>query len=362
MRQVIPGTPEARRPDKVGFSKQLQQEYLKSPIQIALTVGSLLLALYVTFTFLNWSVFQATFTGDGQENCSRDGACWTFIAARFNQFMYGFYPREEQWRINVVAVALLVGFFWLVKKDLPYKNYVALIMVFGLPVIGGFLIHGGFGLPVVPTSKWGGLTLTLIIALTAIAISLPLGSMLALARRSKMPVISALAVMFIEVVRAVPLISILFMASVLLPIFLPQGMSVDKLLRALIGVALFASAYMAEVVRGGLQAVPEGQAEAASALGLSHNQAMMLFILPQALRIAIPGIANTFIAIFKDTSLVIIIGLFDLLGMINAGVNDPRWIGMELEGFVFAGAVYWIFCSAISRFSRKVERDSNFGH
>jgi general L-amino acid transport system permease protein len=343
------------RPKKRSVSDWAQQNLWRTPLHAAISLAVLLLVGYVLWQFLDWAVVSATWAGVTREACTDEGACWPFIRARFNQLMYGFYPREEQWRVNVVALVLLACFVWFRVPAAPRKGVLAVAVVLAVPVLVMVLIHGGYGLPEVPTSKWGGLMLTLTIAFAAIAASLPLGILLALARRSKMPAVSVIAVGFIELVRAVPLISVLFMASVLLPIFLPQEVTFDKLARALIGVALFASAYMAEVVRGGLQAVPAGQAEAARSLGLSNARLMVLVVLPQALRIAIPGIANTFIAIFKDTSLVIIIGLFDLLGMINASVNDTRWIGMEMEGFVFAAAIYWVFCSAISRYTRGLE-------
>jgi general L-amino acid transport system permease protein len=228
--------------------------------------------------------------------------------------------------------------------------------VFVYPVIGTILLVGGaFGMPLVETQLWGGLMLTLVIAGVGIVASFPIGIVLALGRRSTMPLIRALCVTFIELVRGVPLITILFMASVMLPMFLPEGMNFDKLLRALVGVTLFAGAYMAEVVRGGLQAIPRGQYEAAAALGLGYWKMMGLVVLPQALRVVIPGIVNTFIALFKDTTLVLIIGLFDLLGMIQAATTDPKWLGYAVEGYVFAAFVFWIFCFGMSRLSMSLE-------
>ncbi|MCG6884345.1 MAG: amino acid ABC transporter permease [Silicimonas sp.] len=349
-------------PQYAGYADWFRKNFLKSPLHVFLSVGSISFAVFVIYSFLDWVLFGATFTGDGQENCSIYYACWPFIYARFNQFMYGFYPREEQWRINIVAVMVLLSFVWLMLKNVPYKKYVALFLVVGVPVMVVVLIYGMFGLTHVPTTQWGGLTLTLTIAFTAISLSLPLGTLLALGRRSKMPVVSILSVSFIELIRAVPLITVLFMASILLPIFLPQGMTIDKLLRALIGLTLFVSAYMAEVVRGGLQGVPSGQTEAAKSLGMSHWQITGLIVLPQALRMSIPGITNQFIAIFKDTTLVIVIGLFDLMGSINAAISDTRWTGMELEGFVFAGAIYFLFCNTMSRVGRRIEENYRVGH
>jgi general L-amino acid transport system permease protein len=231
------------------------------------------------------------------------------------------------------------------------------------PIIAYFLLHGGlFGLTSVATSQWGGLMLTLVIATVGIAGALPLGIVLALGRRSNMPAIRVVCVTFIEFWRGVPLITVLFMSSVMLPLFLPEGMSFDKLLRALIGVILFQSAYVAEVVRGGLQAIPKGQYEAAAAMGLGYWRSMGLVILPQALKLVIPGIVNTFIALFKDTSLVIIIGLFDLLNSVKQAAADPKWLGMATEGYVFAALVFWIFCFGMSRYSMHLERKLDTGH
>ena len=224
-------------------------------------------------------------------------------------------------------------------------------------------LHGGYlGLESVPTSQWGGLMLTLVIATVGIVGALPLGILLALGRRSRMPAVKVVCVTFIEFWRGVPLITVLFMSSVMLPLFLPEGMSFDKLLRAMIGVILFQSAYIAEVVRGGLQAIPKGQYEAAAAMGLGYWRSMGLVILPQALKLVIPGIVNTFIALFKDTSLVIIIGLFDLLNSVKQAAADPAWLGMATEGYVFAALVFWIFCFGMSRYSMHLERKLDTGH
>ena len=224
------------------------------------------------------------------------------------------------------------------------------------------LYGGSFGLEVVETHKWGGLSLTLVLALVGIVASLPIGVLLALGRRSDMPVVRSFCTVFIEMWRGVPLITILFMASVMLPLFAPEEIDFDKLLRALIGITLFQSAYMAEVIRGGLQAIPKGQYEAADALGLSYWEKMGLIVLPQALKIMIPGIVNTFIALFKDTSLVLIIGLFDLLAIVQAALSDPKWLGYSIEGYAFVAFVFWIFCFGMSRYSQFLERKLHTGH
>jgi general L-amino acid transport system permease protein len=242
---------------------------------------------------------------------------------------------------------------------LPGKFFNAIYMLVIFPIAAFFLLVGGyFGLPYIPTELWGGLLVTLVVASVGIAGAFPLGILLALGRRSKMPLVRWVSVGFIELVRGVPLITVLFMASVMLPLFLPEGMTIDKLLRALIMVALFSAAYLAEVIRGGLQAIPRGQFEAADALGLSYPQKMGLIVLPQALKLVIPGIVNTFIGLFKDTSLVLIIGIFDLLGIVQLNQTDAKWFSPTtgMTGYVFAGLVFWIFCFGMSRYSLFIER------
>ena len=236
----------------------------------------------------------------------------------------------------------------------PFKKINVGFMLLFCPPFAFFMLTGGsFGLTSVSTTDWGGLLVTLVVAVTGIVMSLPLGILLALGRRSTLPVVRGICITFIEVFRGVPLITVLFMASVMLPLFLPDGVNFDKLMRCLIGVALFSAAYMAEVVRGGLQAIPRGQYEAAAALGLGYWKTTLLIIMPQALKIVIPGIVNTFIGLFKDTTLVLIIGLFDLLGIVQLNFTDAAWATPEthITGYVFAGAVFWVFCFAMSRYS-----------
>lgn len=325
------------------------------------------LLLYVVYLIvpplLRWSIINANFFGSGPDACNGDGACWVFIAVRFNQFMYGFYPLDQQWRINIAYVFLITNLALLITSNAYNRKWYLAFLLLCYPIIAFILFDGGIlGLKVIGTYQWGGLHLTLIIALTGMAAALPLGILLALGRRSKLPAIRWLSIAFIELWRGVPLISVLFMASVMLPLFLPGGVKVDKLLRALIGIALFASAYMAEVVRGGLQSVPKGQYEAAQSLGFNYWNMHIFIILPQALRLVIPNIINTFIALFKDTTLVLIIGLFDFLGMVQAANADPKWLAYGLEGYAFAAIVFWIFCFGLSRFSMHIENRLRIGN
>ncbi|KWR89037.1 amino acid ABC transporter permease [Cupriavidus sp. IDO] len=342
----------------------LRKNLFDTPRNCALTVLALWLLYLVVPPLVEWALVRADWAGTRSEACSRVGACWPYIRVHLNQFLYGFYPVAQQWRVNL-AIALLVALIApLFFKRFALKPWLGAAILLVYPFIAFYLLVGGrFGLSHVETSKWGGLSLTLVIAIVGMVAALPLGIVLALGRRAtNMPVLKALCVAFIELVRGVPLITVLFMSSVMLPFFLPEGLNFDKLLRALIGVALFASAYMAEVVRGGLQGIPKGQFEAAAALGLGFWKSTALVILPQALRLVIPGIVNTFIGLFKDTSLVLIIGLFDLLGSIQAANADPNWLGFSTEGYVFAGCIYWVFCFSMSRYSQRLEKQLQTGH
>lgn len=476
-------------------------------------IGLYLIWLVVSNLFM-WGFWNATFTGDSRAACEGTGACWPFVAARWEQFLFGFYPEEERWRIILATVLIVIAFLPLFVERFEYKStyMVALVVLYPLtaywlftggsvgipmPNVNGwlsllawfaFIVYGiyrfvlpafrsgasgsvdylllvlfsfvpftfvylafgstviwgwsaflsslvgdigglvlslimfvallaalyvivksgkirlstialgllafpfivwlvqGFGtligmtdgaafasdavrylgtpiyLAPVESAKWGGLFLTMVLAGVAITSSLPLGILLALGRRSEMPVVSSLCVVFIELLRGVPLITVLFMASVMLPLFLPEGVNFDKLMRALVGLSMFAAAYMAEIVRGGLAAIPKGQYEAADALGLGFWEKMSLIVLPQALKIAIPNIVSLFIGLFKDTTLVLIIGLFDFLNTVQSGLSDANWIGLSTEGYVFAAVVYFIFCFSMSRYSMSIERKLDTGH
>ncbi len=332
-----------------------------------LTLSALALVLYVLPGVLGWTIFNANWTG-GADACraNPDGACWPFVTSRWEQFLYGFYEKSERWRINILLVVLAIGVAWMVWEDAPGRRLAAMFMLFVYPVCAFFMLHGSktLGLPIVDTPQWGGFTLTLVIALSGIVVSLPLGVFLALGRRSKMPIVSLFSTIFIEFWRGIPLVAVLFMATIMFPLFLPAGVTFDQLLRAVIGVALFASAYMAEVVRGGLQAIPKGQYEGAMALGLPFGKMMRLIILPQALKIVIPGIVNTFIGLFKDTTLVLIIALFDLLGIVQSSIADPNWSirSVPYTGYAFVAIVFWICCYSMARYSRYIEDKLHTGH
>ncbi len=327
-----------------------------------------LVALYIVWIslpgFIDWAFVHAVWSGEGRNACVGEGsgACWPFVSANIDQFIYGRYPEAERWRVDVAFLLGVAGLAPMLIPSAPQKRWNVVYLLVAYPLIAYVLLVGDRpGLPRVDTDMWGGLLVTLVVAVTGIVASFPLGILLALGRRSDMPVIRVLSVTFIEFWRGVPLVTVLFMATVMLPLFLPEGVSFDNLLRCLIGVAVFSSAYMAEVVRGGLQAIPRGQIEAARAVGLSYWQTMGLVVLPQALRHVIPGIVNTFIGLFKDTTLVLIVGIFDLLGQVRAQLSDPTWAVPQgaATGYVFAAAVYWIFCFGMSRYSVFMERRLN---
>ena len=320
-----------------------------------------LLIIFIFFKYtpplLNWLIFDADFVGSAKEDCTSDGACWVFVKVWFKRFMYGMYPNPEQWRINTAFFILfaLVGAAFFVPPK--YKKYVILFMIFVYPIIGIKLISGGiFGLKWIETGAWGGLSLTLIVSAFALILCFPIGMFLALGRRSELPVIKYSSIGFIEIWRGVPLITVLFMSAVMFPMFLPDGTYMDKLMRVIIAITLFEAAYMAEVIRGGLQALPRGQYDAAKSLGMGYWRLHLLVILPQALKLVIPGIANTFLALVKDTPLIFVVGLLELAGMIGLAKTNPKWLGMAIEGYVFAGLVFWVICYAMSRYSQRLEK------
>lgn len=428
--------PPSDPPVKVGGALAWVRERLFGNVwQGLLTLFGLYLVYSLVWPIIQFGLIDAVWDGTNDTCRQGHGACWPMIQAKYEQYIYGRYPLEERWRVDIVfysglallvpllipavplktlnAVALLVlypiaalilltggafeiggifgnllgladpiaafavdwGIFIAVLSALVIAigmglgvNLIAtaIAIAIGLILIGAVVALCGydFGLSSVETPLWGGLLVTLVVAVVGIVASLPLGVLLALGRRSDMPIVKTVCITFIEFWRGVPLITVLFMSSVMFPLFLPDGVTFDKLLRALVGVALFSSAYMAEVVRGGLQAIPKGQFEGADALGLNYSQTMGLIVLPQALKHVIPGIVNSFIALFKDTTLVLIIGLFDLLGIIQLSFTDPNWASpvQSHTGYLFAALIFFIFCFGMSQYSYFMERKLHTGH
>lgn len=359
-----------------GIASWMKENLFSSLKDTVLTIMGISLIVWFLPGLINWLFVNAVWAGTDRTFCTTtvqgglqpdgwSGACWAFVDAKLQQFLYGRYPVDERWRVKLVALVFVILLVPMLIGKLPHKMLNAVLLFIVFPVFTYFLLVGGsFGLRYVETSLWGGLLVTLILSVVGITVSLPMGILLALGRRSNMPVIKALCVIFIEVIRGVPLVALLFMASVMLPLFMPPGTSFDKFLRALVGVSLFASAYMAEVIRGGLQAIPSGQYEGADSLGLSYWQKTLFIILPQTLKLALPGIVNTFIGLFKDTSLVYIIGMFDLLGIVRQNFSDATWATPQTPatGLVFAGFVFWIFCFCMSRYSLYMERRLDTSH
>jgi general L-amino acid transport system permease protein len=400
----------------------VRENLFSGPLNTLLTLVVAYLLYIIIPPILQFLFIDAVWTGTDRDACRADtvgrpvGACWAFIIDKINYFVYGSYPGAERWRVNGFFLLLAIGVTWLLWLRAPRRDLGAVYFFWLFPTLSYILLTGGnndfgggfwigfvaagllftagmgllayalktsvrsgvilgggifavigltlalmdidWGLMPVPTSLWGGILVTLLVATVGIVFSLPFGILLALGRRSKLPVVQLASVIFIEFVRGVPLITVLIMANTMLPLFLPGDMTVDRLARPLIGVAFFASAYMAEVVRGGLQAMPKGQYEGAMSLGLNYPQMMVFIILPQALRVVIPGIVNTFIGLFKDTSLVAIVGIFDLIKTIEASRIDPEWAAPTISytGYAFAALFYFIFCWGMSRYSLGVER------
>mgnify|MGYP001353543387 FL=1 len=326
-----------------------------------------ILTLLIIFTIikstppiLSWFIIDANISGDTKEACTGSGACWTYIKIWLRRFVYGMYPNDLQWRINISFILLIalafVGYFATEKL----KKFLTLYYVVIYPIIAFILIYylisgGSFGLMWVETGAWGGLSLTFIVSFFCLIFCFPLGMFLALGRRSTLPTLRYVSVGFIEFWRGVPLITVLFMSSVMFPMFLPEDFFMDKLVRVIIAISLFEAAYVAEVIRGGLQALPRGQYDAAKSLGMGYWKMHIFVILPQALKLVIPGIANTFLALVKDTPLIFVVGLLELVGMLNLAKTNPKWLGFAMEGYVFAAIIFWIICYAMSRYSQNLE-------
>jgi general L-amino acid transport system permease protein len=357
-----PQPPPAAMTGTLGW---VRANLLSTPFNIALTVIIAALLLWVIPELVKFLLVDAVWSGSDRDACRElvqhraIGACWPFVWERLPYFVYGSYPIPQRWRVDAFFAMLALGVVWLLWLEAPRRDLGSVYFFIVLPACSYILLHGfaAIGLPVVDTVLWGGVLVTIVVASVGIVVSLPLGILLALGRRSDMPTVRLVSTAVIEFVRGVPLITVLFMASVMLPLFVPEELEPDKLLRALIGIALFASAYMAEVVRAGLQAIPKGQFEGAMAVGLRYWQMMRLIVLPQALKITIPNIVNTYIGLFKDTTLVFIVGIFDLLRTIEVARIDPKWATpvTSTTGYAVAAMFYLVFCYAMSRYARAME-------
>ena len=325
-----------------------------------LTLLILFLILKAIPPSLSWMILDANISGDSKDACTGSGACWTYIKVWFRRFMYGMYPNEQHWRINTAFLLVIgLGTFGLFATE-RMKKFLALYYVVIYPILAFliiyYLISGGyFGLEWIETGAWGGLSLTFIVSFFCLIFCFPLGMLLALGRRSSLPAVRYISIGYIEFWRGVPLITVLFMSSVMFPMFLPEDFFMDKLVRVIIAITLFEGAYCAEVIRGGLQSLPRGQYDAAKSLGMGYWKMHIFVILPQALKLVIPGICNTFLALVKDTPLIFVVGLAELAGMLALAKTNPKWLGFAMEGYIFASIIFWIICYAMSKYSYNLE-------
>ena len=358
--QELPLPVERPRPVTAGPLAWLRANLFNSIPNTILTLAALYLLAAIIPPVIRWAVVDAVWHGETGRACRTGGACWAFIAEKGRFILFGRYPYAEHWR-PLFTIVIFVAMILASCDRRLWGRRLAILWLVGLITVGVLMWGGVLGMTYVETSLWNGLPLTLILATLGTVFAFPLAILLALGRRSRLPAVRGICVGYIELVRGVPLITVLFMASVMLPLFLPTGMTIDKLLRAQLAIILFAAAYLAEIVRGGLQAIPRGQYEAADSLGLGYWRRTRLIVLPQALAMVIPPLVNSFIGGFKNTSLVIIIGLFDLLGAANAALTDANWQGFYIEAYVFTAAIYWSFCFFMSRYSQMLEREFSKG-
>jgi general L-amino acid transport system permease protein len=340
----------------VGIIGWIRANLFNSPLNSLLSI-LILFGLYKLVPPLaKWALFKSVWFSSGEVCKDATGACWSVVTQNLRFILFGFYPYAEQWR-PVIAILLfaLLAFFSQYRRN--WNKKLLFIWIAGVAFMGIIMRGGILGLSGVETSQWSGIILTLMLSLFGLTAAYPLGVLLALGRRSSLPAIKTLSVVYIELIRGVPLISLLFMSSVMFPLFLPEGITVDKILRAQVAIIMFTAAYIAEVVRGGLQAIPKGQYEAAEALGLDYSQKMRLVVLPQALKVVIPPTVSILISAFKDTSLVIIIGLFDLMKTTKVALSNPDWMGFSTEAYIFIALLYFGGCFSMSNFSRNLEKE-----
>jgi general L-amino acid transport system permease protein len=359
--------PAQQRPPVVtsGVIGWLRANLFNSVFNTILTILAVYLLVSTVPPLIRWAVIDAIWSAPNGQACrpggQEAGACWAFIGEKWRYIFFGRFPYSEQWR-PLFVVVIFIGLILASCDRRLWGRRLMLLWPAGLMLVAILMWGGVFGLRYVDTEFWSGLPLTLILAVVGMLFAFPFAILLALGRRSRLPAVRIVSVAYIELVRGVPLITVLFMASVMLPLFLPAGVTIDKLLRAQVAFILFAAAYLAEVIRGGLQAIPKGQIEAADALGLGYWRRTRLIVLPQALSMVIPPLVNNFIGAFKNTSLVLIIGLFDLLNTANTALTDSNWQGFSSEAYIFVAAIYFCFCFFMSRYSQMLERTLNRGH
>ena len=346
---------------EVGILGWVKSNLFNSAFNSILTIVTIFGMVKIIPPLFKWALWDSQWFGTGEQCREVAGACWSVIAANLRFIIFGFYPHDQQWR-PLAAMIILVALLFFSRNRRHWKKSLVYTWASAL-VVMGMLLRGGIpGLPVVETSRWGGLPLTLLLSVFGLTAAYPFGVILALGRRSQMAVVKSLSVIYIEAIRGVPLISLLFMSSVVFPLFLPEGVTINKIIRAQVAIILFTGAYIAEVVRGGLQAIPKGQYEAADSLGLNYFQTMRLIILPQALKIVIPPSVSILISAFKDTSLVVIIALYDLLKTTKSVLSDPKWMGFSTEAYIFVAIIYFLCCYFMSDYSRRLEQELDRGY
>jgi len=356
MAQAVEGE-ELRPPvTSIGPIGWVRKNLLNGVFNSVLTIATLLFLWKVIPPLFRWLFIDSAWLTTGQACRKAAGACWSIISTNYRFILFGFYPYEEQWR-PLFAMLILFSLLFYSRDRNHWKKPLAYAWIAGLLMMGLLMKGGFFGLKSVETTQWGGLPLTLLLAVFGLTAAYPLGIILALGRRSRMPGVKVLCIVYIELIRGVPLISLLFMSSVIFPLFLPEGVTFDKILRAQVAIILFTAAYIAEVVRGGLQGMSRGQYEAADSLGLNYYLTMRLVILPQALKIVIPPTVSILISAFKDTSLVVIIALFDVLKTTQTVLSKPEWMGFSREAYVFVAVLYFLGCFSMSNYSRKLEKE-----
>jgi general L-amino acid transport system permease protein len=345
---------------EVGVVGWIRTNLFKGWFNSVLTIITVYILWKIVPPLIRWAFIDSVWFSSGAECQQADGACWSVITSNIRFITFGFFPYEQQWR-PFIAMALLVGLLFYSQNRNHWKKPLAYAWILGLFIMGLLMKGGLFGLTSVESTQWGGLPLTLLLSIFGLTAAYPLGVILALGRRSKMPAVKTLCILYIELIRGVPLISLLFMSSVVFPLFFPEGFNINAIIRAQVAIILFTAAYIAEVVRGGLQAIPRGQYEAAESLGLNYYLTMRLIILPQALKIVIPPSVSILISAFKDTSLVVIIALFDFLKTTKTVLNDPQWLGFSSEAYIFAALIYFLCCFFMSNYSRRLERELETG-
>lgn len=353
---------EALKPPvtSVGVIGWIRYNLFKGWFNSLLTIITIYCLWVIVPPLIRWAFIDSLWVSTGAECQQSDGACWSIIPANIRFIIFGFFPYDQQWR-PLVAMVLLIGLLFYSRNRNHWKKSLLYAWLIGLFVMGLLMKGGLFGLSPVESTKWGGLPLTLMLSVFGLTAAYPLGVVMALGRRSKMQAVKTLCILYIELIRGVPLISLLFMSSVVFPLFLPEGVTINNILRAQVAIILFTAAYIAEVVRGGLQAIPRGQYEAADSIGLSYYLTMRLVILPQALKIVIPPSVQQLISAFKDTSLVVIIALFDVLRTTQTVLSNPKWMGFSAEAYIFVALIYFLCCFFMSNYSRRLERELETG-